>query len=219
MIRGIVAVVAMAMLYLLAVWILGAIPVNRSYRPATTGIDIMIQSNGVHTDFYLPAKTPAKDWTTYAPLQSMTPHFASSDYVLIGWGDRGFFLDTKDWGDLTIATTLNAVFLPSSSVMHLYYRNQMPTPAKRAVKLCLTDAEYSRFVAYIETGFKTDAAGKPILIPDRGYSSSDVFYEGVGSYHMLNTCNNWASRALDAAGVTTPVWSPFDSAIFSQLPK
>lgn len=219
LIRCILAFVAIALLYLLAVWILGAIPVNRSYRAATTGIDIMIQSNGVHTDFYLPAKTPEKDWTSYAPLQSMTPYFANANYVLIGWGDRGFFLDTKDWGDLTVATTLNAIFLPSVSVMHLYYRYQMPPPGKRAVKLRLSSAEYRRFVAYIETGFKTDSAGNAVLIPDRGYSSSDVFYEGIGSYHMLNTCNNWANRALDAAGVTTPVWSPFDSAIFEHLPR
>lgn len=217
--RGVLTLVAIVLLYLLAVWVLGAIPVNRAYRPAKSGVDILIQSNGIHTDFYLPAKTAEKDWRSFAPLQDMTPYLANATYVLIGWGDRGFFLDTKDWDDLTIGTALNAIFMPSSSVMHLYYRYHMPEPGNRAAKLRLSSEEYGRLVAYIETGFKTDAAGKPILIPDRSYSSSDVFYEGVGSYHMLNTCNNWACRALDAAGVTTPVWSPFDSAIFAHLPK
>lgn len=56
------------------------------------------------------------------------------------------------------------------------------------------------------------------MIPDHSYYDNDVFYEGVGSYHLFYTCNNWASGVLSAAGVTSPVWSPFDGAIFAHLP-
>ncbi len=219
LIRALLALLAFGLLYALAVWILGAIPVNSGYKPATTGIDIMITSNGVHTDFYLPTKTLEKDWSSFAPLQSTPSYLANSRYVLIGWGDRGFFLDTPTWDDLTVGAALSAVFLPTTSVMHVYYSSGMATPDEQAVQLRLSSEEYRRFVAHIESGFRLDADGKPVLIRGQAYSDNDVFYEGVGSYHLFNTCNNWASRALDAAGVTTPVWSPFDGAIFSHLPR
>jgi len=219
LLRGLLLLLAFALLYLLAVWILGAIAVHRGYQPATTGIDIMISSNGIHTDFYLPRKTPEQDWTSFAPLQHMSGYLADSPLVLIGWGDRSFFLDTPNWEDLTVAKALKAVFLPTSSVMHVYYREGMPAPGERAVRLRLSTAEYRLFVAQIERGFRKNANGLPIMIPDRSYSESDVFYEGVGSYHLFYTCNNWASNALSAAGVTSPLWSPFDAAIFSHLPR
>lgn len=219
LIRALLALLAFGLLYALAVWILGAIPVNSGYQPATTGIDIMITSNGVHTDFYLPTKTPEKNWSSFAPLQTTPSYLANARYVLVGWGDRGFFLDTPTWDDLTVGAALSAVLLPTSSVMHVYYCHDMAPPDEQAVQLRLSSDEYQRFVVYIESGFRLDAAGKPMLIRDRTYADNDVFYEGTGSYHLFNTCNNWASRALDAAGVTTPVWSPFDGAIFSHLPR
>ena len=218
LVRGLLVLLGAALLYGIAVWVLGAIAVNRGYRQAASGVDIMIASNGVHTDFYLPAKHEVKDWTSFAPLQSMPSYLKNARYVLVGWGDRGFFLDTPTWDDLTVGRVLSAVFLPTSSVMHLYYSDYMQEPGERAVQLRLSVAEYRLLVAQIERSFATDANGKPILIKDRSYAADDVFYEGVGSYHLFHTCNNWASTVLDAAGVTSPVWSPLDGAIFAHLP-
>lgn len=219
LLRGFGVLLSAAALYTLAILILGAIPVNTGFQQAGAGIEILIQSNGVHTDFYLPVKTRDIDWREFAPLEDKDYYCPDSSYAVIGWGDRGFFLDTETWDDLTVGTTINAVFWPSATVMHLYYRYAMPVQGDQAVRLKLHPDQYRELVQFIKASFKQDAQGKPVLIAGRSYSRSDVFYEAVGSYHLLNTCNNWANRALDKAGVTTPVWSPFDGAIFNHLPK
>jgi uncharacterized protein (TIGR02117 family) len=215
---ALLALVAFVLLYAGAVWLLGSITVHDDYRPADEGVPVMIVSNGIHTDFYLPARHPKKDWTKFAPLEDMTVGNASAPHVLIGWGDRGFFLDTPTWDDLSIGTTAAAVLLPTPSVMHIYYHWYLPVPDERCRRLYLRDDEYERFCAYVERGFARDADGDPILIAGRSYTPGDVFYEGVGSYHLFHTCNNWASGALRAAGVRQPLWSPLDGAIFEHLP-
>ena len=42
-----------------------------------------------------------------------------------------------------------------------------------------------------------------------GYASYDTFYEARGRYTMANTCNQWTSDTLAAAGVRTGRWTPF----------
>lgn len=216
---ALLALISFALLYGAALWLLGSITINDDYEPATDGVPVTIVSNGIHTDFYLPARHPAKDWTRFAPLEDTTVGPASAPYVLIGWGDRGFFLDTPTWDDLSVTTTFAAVFLPTRSVMHIYYHWYVPTPGDRCVRLRLRDDEYRRLVAYLEQGFARDATGDPILIPGRSYTPGDVFYEGVGNYHLFHTCNNWASGALAAAGIRQPWWSPLDGPLFEHLPK
>ena len=218
-VRGLVGIVVFGCSYLLAAWILGMIKVNGDYQTAETGVDIMISSNGVHIDFYLPTSTDAINWQNFAPLEAPNDYVRDARYTQIGWGDRGFFIDTPTWQDLTLGTALNAVFLPTPSVMHIYYRHQLPIPDERTAKLRLSNEEYQLLVKQIKNGFALDPSNQPILIPTASYSLDDVFYQGAGSYHLFHTCNNWASNALAATGVTSPLWSPFDGAIFDHLPK
>lgn len=217
--RGLLVFVIVVGLYLLAAWTLGKIKVNGDYQAAKTGVDIMIASNGVHIDFYLPTKLNATNWQTFAPLETKNDYVSNAAYTQIGWGDRGFFIDTPTWTDLTIGTALKAVFVPSSSVMHIYYRHQLPQADERTVKIRLSPDEYERLVRAVRSGFATDASGQPIRISNTSYSMDDVFYQGAGSYHLFHTCNNWASNVLAEAGVTSPLWSPFDGPIFDCLPK
>ena len=218
-VRGLVGVIVLGCLYLLAAWILGMIKVNGDYQTAETGVDIMISSNGVHIDFYLPTSTDAINWQNFAPLEAPSDYVRDARYTQIGWGDRGFFIDTPTWQDLTLGTALNAVFLPTPSVMHIYYWHQLPITGARTAKLRLSTEEYELLVKQVKNGFARDPSNQPILIPNASYSLDDVFYQGAGSYHLFHTCNNWASNALARTGVTSPLWSPFDWAIFDHLPK
>ena len=219
LVRALLALVAALATYGGAIWMLGTIPVHADYRPAERGVTVAVVSNGVHTDFYLPARHPTKDWTTFAPLENPPAGAATAPYVVIGWGDRGFFLDTPTWDDLTVGTALAAALWPTPAVMHVYYRSWLPADGARSARLVLRDAEYRALVAYIERGFARGEGGAPILVAGRSYTPRDVFYEGAGSYHLLHTCNNWASGGLAAAGIRQPFWSPFDGAIFAQLQR
>ena len=204
-----------AALYFLAVLILGWIVVNDDYQQADEGIEIRISSNGWHTDFVIPVETPAVDWGAFAPLEGEIS--TSWPYVFIGWGDHDFYVDTPTADDFSLATTLKALLLPTRTVMHLTYYDRLPQPDDTCVKLILTEAEYRRLVTYIKNSFRFDDAGEPILIEGKSYRSYDVFYHANGTYHLFDTCNNWANTALKRTGVKTAVWSPLGYAIFDHV--
>jgi hypothetical protein len=63
-------------LYVLFALLFSAIPVNKNFQEdKTSGIDIYIQSNGVHTDLVLPIRNRYKDWSDVIPVD----HTISND--------------------------------------------------------------------------------------------------------------------------------------------
>jgi hypothetical protein len=45
-----------------------------------------------------------------------------------------------------------------------------------------------------------------------------VFYTARGTYHIGNTCNQWTSDQLAAAGVRIGTWSPFSGGVMKWVP-
>jgi len=205
--------------YLVAALVLGLLPVNADYRPPERGVEIFIRSNGVHTDFILPVRTPAKSWPSFAPLVDDPAMSASAQFVGFGWGDRELFLNTPSWADLTFETAFHAVFLPSATAMHVSYWQFAPDESETSKRLLLTRAQHDALVEYITSSFVVDERGKPKHIAGSGYGDKDTFYEANGSYHLFFTCNEWTNQGLKRIGVRAARWSPFDTAIFYQLHK
>ena len=177
---------------------------------------IYVISNGVHTDVCLPVKTESMDWETFVPLSDY-PEVNNPKYVRIGWGDKGFFLDTPTWDDLTLKTALNAAVLPSGTAMHVEYEELEPTIGDRCRQLYIPKKNYADLVDYILSSFKT-TNDKPILIPNSGYWENDNFYEAKGNYHLFNTCNTWTNEALQVAGIRTGAHVLFQDGILYHLP-
>jgi uncharacterized protein (TIGR02117 family) len=209
-------VLGFAALYFLAVWILGWLSVNGDYVQADEGIEIRVWDHGVHTDFLIPVRSETMDWGEFAPLEGADPT-AGMSYLLIGWGDHDFYIDTPTYDDFSLARTAKAVFLPTRTVMHVKYFDELRKPEGSCVKLILTKAEYGKLIAYMKASFRLDAAGEPMVVEGKSYGPDDVFYHAIGTYHLFDTCNNWANTALKRAGVKTAVWSPFGYAMIDQL--
>lgn len=216
-IRGFSSLLAASALYFVAVLVLGWIPVNSDYEQAETGVEIRVWSNGLHTDFVLPARTPALDFAKFAPYSNKTPPKPSLEHVVIGWGDHDFYIETPTDEDFSLATTLKAIFLPTSTVVHVKYYSYVPEPSARCVRLRLREDEYRELIHHILESFELDDQGKPLMIEGASYGPRDVFYRAKGTYHLFNTCNNWANRGLKRAGIKTALWAPFDYAIFDQV--
>ena len=53
--------------YLIAALVGGLIPVNRSWTPPARGIEIFVETNGVHTWIAVPTVTPEMDWRPVVP--------------------------------------------------------------------------------------------------------------------------------------------------------
>lgn len=207
----------MSMFFCLMTLELGWLAANKDYQQATSGTEIRVWSNGFHTDFVVPVRNELMDWGAFAPYSKKAAPEIWLEHTVIGWGDHDFYILTPTYADFSMATTLKALFLPSASVMHVSYHSFTPEPGARCVRLVLNDEEYRQFVKFLKSSFVLDQDGKPLEIAGANYGPHDVFFRGVGSYHLLNTCNNWANQALQTTGITTPIWSPFDYAIFDHV--
>lgn len=192
------AVLAFIFLYLL-VFLGGGIPSTGEIKNSGD-VQIFVKSNGVHTDFCLPVDTTYKNW-----LEWITPKdFPDSDfkYVSIGWGDKGFFLDTPTWTDLSFKTAFNAAFLPSETAMHVAWLNHIPEINEHCREVYIDEVAYKDLTSYIESSFQLKD-DNPVLIPGRGYWSNDSFYEATGSYSCFKTCNSWTNKGLKICGIKT----------------
>ena len=202
--------------YLAAALLLGVLPLNKGYQPVADGVDVYLRTNGAHADLIVPIHTPEVDWTTRLPIASLRPIEGVTDDLSFGWGDRGFYIETPTWSDIRLPTAVAAVLGLGPSVLHV---EAVPTPPDGVGTrhLRLSDQQYSRLVAYIESGFHRGRDGAPIPIPGAHYGFHDAFFEAEGRYSPFLTCNEWARRGLASAGVRVPLWSPFDKALLYQL--
>lgn len=198
--------------------LLGAlIPVNAHFKPNIEGVDIYIHTNGMHASFILPSKSNAFDWTSIILPALFKIKGSTDNYLEFGWGDRAIYLDIVEWNELTIGLAFRTLFLPTTSLMHIVAHRELP--ATNILHTRISEAQYLKLCKFIHNTFALDQANQVKLIPDRGYTVNDQFYEAVGKYHAFNTCNTWAYRALKQIGVRTVSWTSIDRAIFYQFRK
>ncbi len=210
--------VVVAVVYLAAALLLGIIPVNDDFRNAESGIEVFLVSNGVHVDFVLPVRSQAIDWAELFPRKRFVEVDSTCEYVMFGWGERSFYIETPTWSDVRVWTVVRAMLWPTPSVMHVQYLRGKPA-GEETRRVVLSDSQYEALIAAIRRSFQTTADDRIAAIPGTSYGNTDNFYEGTGSYHALNTCNMWTNRLLKEAGVRTAVWSPFTEGILYHIDR
>ncbi|MBX9898624.1 MAG: DUF2459 domain-containing protein [Qipengyuania sp.] len=208
--------VAAIVLVLLAGWLGSAVPRNAEWiePPADEPgvVEIMVGTNGVHTEIVMPLVTPAKDWRAIFPAADVPASGRPYTHVAVSWGEREVFLDTPTWSELRPATALKAM-IGGDALLHVaHYVRPAPGPDNRPLRL--SAAQYARLVQRIEAAVPpADRRARY-----RGYADWDVFYDAPGRYRWNNTCNQWTSDTLAAAGVRTGWWTPFAGGVMKWLP-
>ena len=210
--RGVECFAAFLFFYLIVTLYGAAIPTGELKNEGE--MYIFVQSNGVHTDVCLPTVTDQIDWGDFIPRKDFVGA-ENHEFISIGWGDKGFFLDTPTWAELKVSTALNAAFLPSSTAMHVKYHAE-PAVNETRRKVFVNKKEYKRMIAFIKQSF-TQVNKKIELIKGKGYTESDNFYEANNSYHLFRTCNIWTNEALKAAQIKTGVYALFPDGILAHL--
>lgn len=207
---------SLPILYLLIALGFSYISVNSSFKECEKdAVEIYILTNGVHTDIVLPIKNQYKDWSTFVKPSDTRSGNKLVNNVAFGWGDKGFYLQTKTWADLKFSTAFNAAFYLSSSAMHITFYNGL-SESETCKRVCIDKGEYMKLVDYIDKSFEHDSFGNAVQIQGASYWNNDSFYEAKGSYGLFNTCNTWANGGLKAAGLKACLWTPFDKGIFHQ---
>ena len=201
------------LLFALAGWIGSSIPRNGDWREPDRGVEIMVGSNGVHTELVLPLVTAEKDWRGDFPVADLPVPGRGFTHVAVSWGEREVFLNTPTWWDLSPMTVLRIAGVGGEGLLHVAHYVR-PAPSDDFRPLTLTPAQYRRLVAAIERSLPRGER-----VRHDGYGPQDVFYEAPGTYTVTNTCNQWTSDTLAAAGVRTGWWTPFAGGVMKWVPE
>ena len=249
LLAGLLAPVAATAIWGLSAFGLAEIPLHPDFTPPPPGaeaVEILVISNGVHTDVGLPYVSRWHDFRQELPVSdTKTPNlFMGADSIIaVGWGSRGFYLETPTWADLKVSTALKALFWLDRTAMHVYFFPVAPPLGPKVRRIRISPAQYERLVAFAAHQFappdgvgtppahprRTQKPGPetlvfppeglhPVQIPGASYGDTDAFYEARDTYSLFNTCNTWTSRVLGAAGVTVGAWTPLEPNLMDSLP-
>lgn len=220
--RGLKILLALLAGYVIMTLLLSSMTVNgeRGIQPPlpTAPVTLWLMSNGVHTDLVLPVRHPLRDWGQFLPWRPDQPNgLQHTDYVAIGWGDRGFYLETPTWAELKASTALKAISGTGQTLMHVTAINGPLHEDTHTRRLTVSPQQYQQLLGYIDQQFVLDQAGKPQAVMGQ-YGLNDRFYAARGSYSLFQTCNSWVVTGLKVMGQPAPVWTPFDRPILSRYP-
>lgn len=207
-------ILGIVIIYVILGLVIPYIPVSAKDDGQKKEIPIYIYTNGVHTDIVMPVKNDLQDWSRKIPFGNTKSKKTDYQYIGIGWGDKGFYLDTPTWADLKFSTAVKAAFWLSDSAMHCTYYNTLKE-GDDCKMIMISRNQYQNLVKFVEDKFDRDQNGNFVLIPTNAvYDDNDAFYDAKGTYSFLYTCNTWANNALKAAGQKAALWTPSDFGIF-----
>lgn len=203
------------LIYLIAVFSLSKITVDQ--EPDTKPeVEIHILTNGVHTDIVMPTKNDQIDWSQQVQFKNTKAADSTYKYIAMGWGDKGFYLETPEWSDLKASVAFKAASGLSTTAIHATYYKSLKE-GDDCKKMMISKEQYDRLIKYINESFQKDASGNFLPIKtNANYGKTDAFYEANGSYSLFHTCNTWANSGLKASGQKCCYWTAMDSPIFSK---
>lgn len=209
-----IGLIVFAVLYFATDSVLSRISANKPDKERKPkNITVYVLSNDVHTDIVLPIRNELQDWTEVFPIENNKGKDLNQQYVSIGWGDKGFYLNTPEWKDLTLKTALVAGLGIGETALHVTYYKQM-VENDLCYKVQIDSNQYNVLKNYILNSLDMDKDGKPILIETNAqYGPDDAFYEAKGAYSLFYSCNTWSNAALKKANMPSGVWTVFDKGI------
>jgi len=208
----IIGLLSVTTLYFLAAWAGSSIPRNSQWSEPGHGVEIMIETNGVHTAIVMPLVTAQKDWRPDFPVKDLGNPHRDYTHISVSWGEREFYLNTPQWNDLTFGVAFGAA-MGGEGLLHVAHYVRPGTSPNHPM-LRISEANYARLVSSIE---------RDILPPEArstypGYEDYDVFYDTLGKYHLGITCNQWTSDRLAEAGIKTGLWTPLAGGVMKWVP-
>ena len=151
-----------------------------------------VVDHGWHSGLILPADCLNR------LVPALRERFGSHGWYEIGWGDKGFYQAEE----ITVLLALQAFFASPGAVLHVA---RVDEPAayfagSELVELWLADQPLASLCRFAAHSFQRGASGAVLPLGSGLYGDSR-FYEAVGRYSMLHTCNTWTAKGLRSAGV------------------
>jgi uncharacterized protein (TIGR02117 family) len=140
--RIILGFVVFIILYLMSALLLSMLTIPKE-QGESIDVAIYIITNGDHTDVVVPVKNQVANWAREVKYQNTINSDTSFKYLALGWGDKGFFLNTPTWAQLKFSTAFKAAFALSTSAIHATYYKTM-TESADCKKINISNAQYVR---------------------------------------------------------------------------
>lgn len=202
--------------YLLAALGGSMIPANSGWYEPDKGVDIFIESNGVHVGLVLPVSEGGEDLSDLVRPEHLANPMLYGTHLLIGWGHAGVYRNTPQWQDLRVEDAFSAIFGSDETLLHIYHLIT-PTPNGWRRHIRVRPEEYRKIISQIRADFKRGANGSGIAHP--AYGPDNLFYEADGHYSAFFTCNVWTARILRNAGIRIGIWPPFAGGVMRWFPE
>ena len=211
------ALATLAALFFLAAWIGSAIPRNAGWQQPERGIEIMVETNGVHTGIVMPIASPLKDWReTFPSAAAPRRDGRLPTHIAVGWGEREVFTRVPTWGDLEASTALRIATTGGDALVRTSHYIR-PAPSEDYRPLRISAEQYARLVERIEDTLKpaSHPARRTVI---RGVNPDDAYYDAHGHYTLFNTCNSWVGDTLAHAGITMGWYTPLAGGVMKWIP-
>jgi uncharacterized protein (TIGR02117 family) len=185
---------------------------------ADGSVEVRVVSNGYHASLVLPVRNEAADWSAVFDPSEARAAPARAEWIMLGWGDRAFFMETRTLADVRPGTLVGALLGLGDTALHVVWLERPDLFGFVAV-VRLSPHRYAQLVKVVQDRVVYGAGGRAIAHPGMGYGAADTFYRANGRYSPWYTCNEWVADALRAAGIAVPVWAPLPQALVGRLPR
>lgn len=152
------------------------------------GKKFYIIKDGIHSDYLFFSNSLRKIFKT------------NKKYIVIGWGDRKIFLETKKWSDLKAEDFLRAFYGLNETVLRIEFLDNIPKNKK--IKEFETK-NFNNLVKHIKDSFVNEKIKKK-----RSYYQKGEFYKSNLKYNCFTNCNNWINLGLRKCYVSNRIWAP-----------
>lgn len=209
-------VFALLFCYLLGFLMLSPFSHSREQSTEPETETILISTNGIHSDIILPIRNPLMNWEKHLGIHQALQVDTFQTHLKFGWGDKQFFMRTKEWSDMEVGVVLKTIFGRGAGAMHLILCTPKDLDSNSYIALNLSKTQYIRLCNFIAYSFQYQGE-KAKQIVNHPYGSYDLFFDSKLSYNMFFTCNTWTNKALHTAGQASCYWTPFKGPIFSKF--
>lgn len=186
------------------------IPANNSWTAADEGVDIFVETNGVHVSLIVPVGLPTENLSDLVRPDQLKDPGLYGTHIMVGWGHGRVYRNAETWADVKSGDIASAVVGSDDTILHVYHIAN-PTPQEYRKRLRVSKAQYRLIIGQIRASFRLDPDGKSVAHP--AYGPDNLFYDSVGHYSALNTCNTWTGRILKNAGVRVGIWTPLPGGV------
>jgi uncharacterized protein (TIGR02117 family) len=202
-----------AALFVVAVFVMGALvtrqPGNPDLfppKPGEAGVTVYVVAYAYHSGLALPIPelTKAGEDLSRGEVVGIAERFKGFRFVEIGWGDEAFYRLVPTISELEIGEAMRALFhRDNPSVLHVVGLSRSPPEMLQGASILpitLSRKGFDRLVSRLGDSIALED-GHPVEL-GRGLYGPSLFYRARGTFSILNVCNHWVARELNAAGLS-----------------